>query len=502
MALLVGIDVGTTRVKTLIFDLQGNIVGQAGETCPLALPREGWVEHDPRAMWRAVVKTARAALSQAPAGERVLGISLSTQAGTTIPVDAKGQPLRNGISWMDRRGQMCADELRRVLDPQEVYHASGWPNLGGSVLADIAWLRHHEPAVYQATRHFMQVHDYVVQCLTGTRWQDYSNAGYSQLFNILETKWNEQALEAVGITPEQLPKVGPSGQAIAPLSAEAAYELGLSTDTWVMTGAHDQYAAALGAGVVEPGQVLLSCGTAWVLLVTTAEPVWGSGARAMAVSRHAAPGRWGAMRSLGGVGTTVEWYVDTILAPLGGYAEGQRGGAFQVMNDELGGVPVGARGLLCFPMVGGRTGLYTQGRSCLWGLTNSHHKHDIGRALLEGVAFELRSSIEEIRTAQMPIRSVVMVGGAARSSCWPQIIADVLDLQVTVPAVQEAGARGAAIMAGMGLGLFSAEIAFHQQRRSNRIFDPQPAASQDYDALFSRYQSAFRAFSEWFTAEG
>jgi xylulokinase len=306
------------------------------------------------------------------------------------------------------------------------------------------------------------------------------------LFNILETKWNEQALAAVGISPEQLPNVGPSGRAIAPLTATAASELGLAKDAWVIIGAHDQYAAALGAGVIEPGQVLLSCGTAWVLMVTTAAPVWGSGVGSMAVSRHAAPGRWGVLRSLGEVGTTVEWYVDTILSPVGGYPEGQRAGAFQVMNDELGAVPMGARGLLCFPMVR---------RGCLWGLTASHDKYDIGRAVLEGIAFDLRSSIEEIRTEQMPIRSVVMVGGAARSPRWPQIIADVLDLQVTVPAVQEAGARGAAIMAGIGLDLFSAETAFCQQRGGDRVYESRDEAVQAYNGVFRRYQAALHAFS-------
>jgi len=202
MSLLLGIDVGTTRVKSLLFDLQGNIVGRAGETCPLVRPREGWVEHDPQVIWHAVVGTAHAALAQVALGEQVLGISLSTQAGTTIPVNAVGQPLRNGISWMDRRGEMIVDRLSRVVDQHEIYHASGWRSLGDSVLAHIAWLRQYEPAVYQATGYFLQVHDYVVQCLTGARWQDYSNTGYSRLYNTFETRWNERALTAVGITEE------------------------------------------------------------------------------------------------------------------------------------------------------------------------------------------------------------------------------------------------------------------------------------------------------------
>ena len=499
MALLMGIDIGTTRIKSLLFDLNGKVVSQASQDCPLIRPREGWVEQDPDQLWQALLTTMREAMAQASkAYHEVLGLSLSTQGGTTIPVDEAGNPIRNAISWMDRRGEMIADELECILDPEAVYHFSGWRFSGELPLGHVAWLRRYEPVHYEATRYFLQVNDFLIHRLTGELYQDPSNAGITQLYNILEDKWDERALAAVGITQEQLSPIAPSGQAIGPLTADAAGQMGLSTETWVMNGAHDQYAAALGAGVIEPGQVLLSCGTAWVLLVTTAEPTWGTGAGAMSVSRHAVPGRWGALRSMGGVGTTVEWYVDTILAPHAGFSEEERGEAFEIMNQELPQVPIGARGLFCFPLGGGHTSQEMGRRGTLWGLTASHSKYDIGRAVLEGIAFELRWLIELVQSEQIPIHSLVTVGGASQSSCWPQIIADVTGLPVTVPAIQEAGARGAALLAGIGLGCFSFEEGLQAARGGDCTVEPRKDARRVYDGLFYRYQIAFNAFRDSF----
>jgi xylulokinase len=490
MDLLMGIDVGTTRVKTLLFDLSGNVVGQAGRNVTLLRPREGWAEQDAEELWQAVVVTACEAVAQAGADARVLGLSLSTQTGTLVPVDAEGHPLRTAFNWMDRRGVQVIEGLHQILDADEIHRLCGWGLSGGSVLAHIEWLRQYEPAYYHAARYFLQLNDLIIYRLTGYPRQDPSVAGYSGLYNIVERRWNERALAAVGITPDRLPVVVPAGEAVAHLTADAAAQMGLSTEAVVVNGPHDQYAAALGAGVVEPGQVLLSCGTAWVVLVTTAEPAWDSGA---AISRHAAPGRWGALRSMGGVGTTVEWYVDTVLAPLSGFGEGERRGAFEVMNRELPHAPVGAHGLFCSPLGGGRSRM---GGGVMWGLTPDHTKQDIGRALLEGITFELRGLIERMESEQMPIRSLVMVGGAAQSSCWPQIVADVTGLTVTVPAVQEAAARGAALLAGMGLGCLTAEGGFQDGTSADRTFEPQEEARRAYDELFHRYRATLEAFRD------
>jgi sugar (pentulose or hexulose) kinase len=266
-------------------------------------------------------------------------------------------------------------------------------------------------------------------------------------------------------------------------------ELGLSTDAWVMNGAHDQYAAALGAGVIHPGQVLLSCGTAWVVLLVTSRPHFGQGTSAMAVSRHPVDGLWGALRSMAGVGTTVEWYVDTILAPLGGFAGADRSLAFKFMDEHLSTVPVGSNGLFCLPLEGGHASGRRPAGGTLWGLKAQHLKADIGRAVLEGIAYELRWLVETVETDQTPISSFVMVGGASQSACWPRIVAEVVGRPVTVPAHQEAGARGAALLAGIGLGCFTAEHGFTPSLGDHATYEPNPEIHDLYGALFGEYQA-------------
>ncbi len=487
MDLLLGIDAGTTRVKALLFSLNGHVVGQASQALRLLRPCEGCVEQDPEEIWQALLQTTRNALAQAEPGDRVLALSLSTQAGPTILVDRGGKPLRNAISWMDSRGASEAEALKRKLDPDDLYRASGWWLHGTSVPAHLAWLQQHEPASFESARYYLQVNDFLVQRLTGEPRQDPSNAGYGLLYDIAGGHWNPRVLAALGIDEGRLPPVVPSGQPIATLQPATAREMGLEPETIVVSGAHDQYAAAFGAGVVEPGQVLLSCGTAWVLVAATAQPVWGSGPHAMAISRHAAPGRWGALSTLGGVGTTVEWYVEAILAPTCGRAE-----ALAAMDRELPLMPPGAHGLFCFPLDGGHA-YWEGGRGALWGLTGQHSRYDIGRAALEGIAFELRWLLEAVRTEGFSPRSLVMVGGAARSSCWPQIIADVTGLAVTVPAIQEAGARGAAMLAALGAGCIHADAGFASLSDGAR-FNPQSGATKVYDGLYRAYRSAHASF--------
>ena len=297
----------------------------------------------------------------------------------------------------------------------------------------------------------------------------------------------------MGIRPVQLSPIRPSGEPVARLTEDAAQQMGLTTDAWVMNGAHDQYAASLGAGAIEPGQVLLSCGTAWVILVTMAEPVFGSGPNALAISRHSVPGRWGGLGSMAGVGTSVEWYVDNVLAPRSGYTPGNRGRAFAAMNEHLPAVPAGARGLLFLPIEGGHHRA-AWGVGGLWGLRPSHTQDDIGRAVLEGIAFELRWFVEGIEAQNVPINSFVMVGGASQSTCWPQIIADVTGRPVTVPAQSEAGARGAALLAGMGLGLFDADSGLRAGWGEDRAFGPRADLQRTYDQVYGRYRQVFLAF--------
>lgn len=296
MDYLLGVDAGTTRIKAVLYAPGGAVASEAANECSLSRPREGWVEQDPEELWEVVCATVRAAAGGIDRrNDRVLGLSLSTQGGTTIAVDAQLRPLRPAISWLDGRGASVIEDLLGSVGPDESYHLGGFRWSGYLAVAHIAWLRSHEPGLFRRTRRFLQVNDFLISRLTGRLCQDPSNAGITGLYNVLENRWEPRSLGAAGISADHLSPIRPSGEPVGCLTAEAAERTGLTTEVLVMNGAHDQYAASLGAGAIEPGQVLLSCGTAWVVLVTMAEPVFGSGPNALAISRHSVPGRWGGL---------------------------------------------------------------------------------------------------------------------------------------------------------------------------------------------------------------
>ena len=279
---------------------------------------------------------------------------------------------------------------------------------------------------------------------------------------------------------------------IGTLTEEAAEATGLPRDTLMVNGAHDQYCAAVGTGVTRPGRVLVSCGTAWVLLAVPQTLALGLGS-GMAISRHAVEGRWGAIRSLGGVGSSLEWLVDnTYGMPAAGVASAtvERATVYASLSDAAGQIPPGSDGLLFLPLAGGHATTFGPARGGFLNLSLNHSRGHLARAVMEGTAFELRWAVEETRAAGVEVAALTMVGGAAKSALWPQIVSDILDVPVTVPSVRDAAARGAAILAGAGAGLLQdAEAGFAAWRGGEMSLEPAPAHRPALDQAFARYQA-------------
>ncbi len=447
-SLMLGLDVGTTAVKALLFDLEGRVRASASRPCELIMPRPGWVEQDPEALWSAVVAALRAVAGELQPGDEVLALAQSSQGGTTIPVDAAGAALGNAISWMDGRAGAEQEELARAGLAETIHRRTGWPLMAGLPLQHIRWLRKNRPALFEAARHFLFVNDFIGRRLTGELCMNPSDASITQLLDIETGCWDEWLLELAGIRRDQLSPIRASGTPIGGLTVEAAARTGLPAGLPVINGAHDQYCAAVGMGVTRPGATLLSCGTAWVLLAVP--PDLEAGRRAgLALSCHAVPGRWGAIRSLGAVGTALEWLADNVWADAGPDREAR----YAAINAAAAATSPGADGLLFYPPAGGHAGP-TAGRGGWVGLTLSHSRGDLARAVMEGVACEVRWAIEEMQSAGVSVDELTMVGGAARSPIWPQIVADLTDTPVLVPGMAQAAGWGAAVIAGVGVGVF------------------------------------------------
>jgi len=436
---LLGLDVGTTATKGLIFDLSGNVLASASSHYNLLTSQPNWVEQAPDELCNAVVQVIRTVLGQLHSDVHIAAISLSSQGGTTIPVDADGRPTYNAISWMDQRGAAQAERVRTLLGDEFIRNTTGWPLQNALPLQHIAWLRDNQPDCFTRSHYFMFVNDFIGYWLTGERCMDPSNAGITQLMNIATGDWDERLLEVAGVRKDQLSPIRPSAIVIGQVTAAASAATGLVQGIPVINGAHDQYCAAVGVGVTRPGQVLLSCGTAWVLLAVPEDRETGL-ASGMAVGRHAIEGRWGAIRSLGGVGRSLEWLVDLVSGDDRGDLE--RATLLQSFDQEAARSTPGVDGLLFYPLAGGHTAHYGPTRGAFIGLTLTHKRGDLARAIMEGVVFELRWTLEDIQSAGVQVCELKMVGGAAKSVLWPRIVADVTGIPVVVPASGEAASRG------------------------------------------------------------
>jgi len=485
--LLLGLDVGTTATKALAFDVQGRAVAGATQTYELITPRPGWVEQAPEELWSAVVRTVRDVQAQLNPEDRIIALSQASQGGTTVPVDAVGVPTHNAISWMDQRGSETAERARAEIGADAIRTITGWP-LGNTLpLQHIAWLRKDRPAVFAQTDKFLFVNDFITQRLTGKSVMNPSDATMTQLLDIATAAWDGRLLAFVGITRDQVSELLPSGHAISTLTAEASEVLGLSREVLVVNGAHDQYCAAVGTGVTQPGEVLLSCGTAWVLLAVP-DSLQAGRDSGMALSCHAVPGRWGGIRSLGGIGTSLEWLLSQVWRQ--GSARGRarsRAHLYATLNEGAARVPPGANGLVFVPLSGGHVGSRTSGG--FLNLMLSHAREDMARAVMEGITYELRWTLEEIRGHGVAVEQLTMVGGAAQSPIWPQIVADVTGVPVTVPAESQAAALGAAILAGVGAGCFpDAAAGFAAFRGAANKMTPDSDTHAVYSRHFADYQ--------------
>ncbi len=354
--------------------------------------------------------------------QRILALAQSSQGGTTIPVDEAGRPLCAAISWMDQRTAAQAEAAPTEVGAEFIRNTTGWALAPVLPLQHIRWLRDNRPELFTRTHSYLFVNDFIGARLTGVRRMNPTDAGITQLYDIAAGDWAPRLLAMAGIRREQLSPLRPVADPTGVLQPEAAALTGLPAGLLVANGAHDQYCAAVGAGVLRPGTVLLSCGTAWVLLAALADPKAGfhSG---MAVGPHVRAGLWGGIRSLGALGASMEWLMETFWADA---VDIERTARYAAIDAAARRSAPGAGGLLCFPLAGGHAANFGPANGGFVHLTLGHTRGDLARAVMEGAACELRWALDEMQQTGVAITELRMVGGAARSPIWPQIIADLV----------------------------------------------------------------------------
>jgi len=456
---LVGLDIGTTGVKALALSADGVVTGRAEEEYPLSTPRPGWAEQDPED-W---VRAAEAALAQLGGGERPFG--LSGQMHGLVVLDSEQRVLRPAILWNDQRTAAECAEIEERIGLGRLIELTGNRALPGFTAPKLLWLRRHEPGVYARIEHVLLPKDYVRLRLTGQRATDAADASGTLLFDVSRRRWSEEVLAALELPEAWLP---------------AAYE---SPDVPAAPGAGDQAAAALGVGVDRPGPLSVVLGTSGVVFAALPGFAADPQARVHAFC-HAVPGGWHAMGVMLSAAGSLRWLRDTV------------GGTYGELIAEAERWPPGAEGLTFLPYLQGERTPHADpnARGAFVGLTLRHDRGALVRAVLEGVAYGLRDSLELLRGLGVEADVGRASGGGARSDLWLRIVASVLDLPLERPVVEEGSAYGAALLAGVAAGCFAdVHQAVEACVRTTGRIEPEPSWRDSYEAGYARFRALYPA---------
>ncbi|MCQ2436844.1 MAG: hypothetical protein MJ099_00425 [Clostridia bacterium] len=477
---LIGIDVGTTGTKSMVVSEHGEIVGHAYRGYPIATPKPGYNEQNALDWWDAIVETVTKATADIKDKSAIAAISLSAQGGTFLPVDEKGEPVRPAIVWSDKR---CAEQRAKcdaAVGAANVFRTCGWRLGNGLVALDIAWLKDNEPENFAKTKQFLSVPDYVSLKLTGKAVIDISDAGINELADIENGCYYKPMLDFLGIEESMLPEIVPSGTVIGHLTAEAAKLLNLTESTVLVSGAHDQYAGLLGAGIMVPGDIMIGTGTAWVITALTDAPDYSTGFS----HSISATGKWGQLTSMTTGGVCLDWLRKNILNGDNGPLD------YGVINEEASKRAVDKGGLRFFPYFSGAMFPLSDPayKGTFVGLDLSHDKFDMVRAVMEGVAFQTAWMLEGFR-AKSPLHDLILTGGAAKSPFWVQMVADIVNYPVITLSVTDLTCVGAAIMAGVGTGVFADyEAGQKVLNTGKKVYTPDPENAAKYAPEFARYK--------------
>jgi xylulokinase len=452
----VGLDVGTTAVKAIAITPDGDVIASAEKEYPLSTPQPGWSEQDPEQWWVAS-RSALATLGVQPAR-----VGLSGQMHGLVCLDERERVLRPAILWNDQRtGAECA-EIEERIGLERLISLTGNRALTGFTAPKLLWLRRNEPDVYGRIRRILLPKDYVGLRLTGEHAIDAADASGTLLFDVANRRWSDEVLEGLELGHEWLPPVSEST------------EIGRSGD---------QQAAALGVGVVEPGTIAVTLGTSGVVFAALDRYAPDPQARVHAFC-HAVPDRWEAMGVMLSAAGSLRWLRDTI-APGVAYGE---------LVAEAERWPPGAGGLTFLPYLQGERTPHADpdARAMFEGLTLRHDRGSLVRAVLEGVAYGLRDSLELLRELGIVPEAVRVSGGGARSRLWLEIIASVLGLPLERTVVEEGSAYGAALLAGVAGGVFAdAREAVERCVRVREHIDPPPGWAESYAQGYARFRSLY-----------
>jgi xylulokinase len=488
---VLGLDIGTSGTRAVIVDAAGKIASSATEEHhPFASPQIGWAEQHPEDWWRAAGVAIRKSLAASQVKpEQICCVGFSGQMHGAVMLGESDDVVRPALIWCDVRSQKQCDDLTQRIGVDELIRLTCNPALPNFTLTKFLWTRENEPENWERVRSVMLPKDYVRFRLTGEKATDMSDASGTLLLDVARRQWSSEVLRAAVIDRALLPTLYESPEVCGKISPLGAAATGLAVGTPVVAGAGDQAAGATGMGIVSPGAVSATIGTSGVVFAATDRPALDSRGRIHTFC-HAVPGRWHVMGVTQAAGLSLRWFRDTFATNrLDNSVE-----SYDQLTAEAANTPAGADGLLWAPyLMGERTPhLDAQARGVLAGLTASHTRGHVVRAILEGVAFSLQDTFTIFEEMNVPVKSIRLGGGGARSPLWRQIQADIYGHEVEIVEAEEGAAYGAAILAGVGAQIWpSVDDACRSVVRITTRVRPQ---SQNAPAMGSSYQAYRRMY--------
>lgn len=497
---LMGIDIGTSACKVAAFDLEGRVVAQASEPYHVHHLGQGWVEQDPLEWWEKVCRAVQSVLaalkSQGAGAAQISAIGVDGQSWSAIPVDVEGNVLHNTPNWMDSRASSIAERVKSEIGNDRIAAVSGNSFEPTYSTPKILWFKEYRPEIFRRTDKFLQSNSYAVYRLTGEITQDLSQGYGLHVFNINTGAYDYQLCDELGIPPEKLPPVYPCHQVVGTVTSQAADETGLSPGTPVVAGGLDAACGTLGAGVIAPGETQEQGGQAGGMSIcidrALAHPK-------LILGFHVVPGLWLLQGGTVGGGGTLKWFKEQ----LGEYETEmeKQGGrtAFEVFSELAGAVKPGADGLVFLPyMAGERSPLWdVHAKGVFFGLSYDKTKAHLIRAIMEGCAYALLHNLETAEEAGAAAQVLNAVGGSANSEVWTQIKADVTGKVFQVPSSDTATTLGAAILAGVGVGVYrSFQEAVARTIRIKRTHQPDAANHQIYRRYYQLYRELYQQLKE------
>lgn len=501
MACLIGVDLGTSGTKTVLFDENGTVLASATVEYPLYQPKNGYAEQEPDDWWNATVETIRAVLVKSGIDKtEVKSIGLSGQMHGLVMLDKEGKVIRRSIIWADQRTSAECDEITAKVGKERLIEITANPALTGFTASKILWVRNHEPENYERCAHILLPKDYVRFRLTGEFATEVSDASGMQLLDVPNRCWSSEVLEKLEIDSSLLARVYESPEITGKISCEAAKATGLSEQTLVVGGAGDNAAAAVGTGVVHDGKAFTTIGTSGVVFAHTSEISIDPKGRVHTFC-CAVPGAWHVMGVTQAAGLSLKWFRDQFCSGEIETAKQLGIDPYVLMDKEAETVPIGANRLLYLPyLMGERTPhLDPNCRGAFVGLSAIHTRRDMLRAVMEGVSYSLRDCMEILKEMGVSAEDMMACGGGGSSPLWRKMLADLYGCPVKTTDSKEGPALGVAILAGVGAGIYSSveegcDVLIH----TDKVQLPEAERTAEYDKYYQLYRKLYGALKENF----